>query len=80
MAKSKKRRFWYHYNIPESRRCNHTVLTIHWNDSCNPVNSIVCNVKSETHERKQQPHCVVRGWCDDVLFITQEGKTQAIVI
>ena len=64
----KLRRFSYHYNKPESNRQGRSVLTIHWHGKCHLVNSLVCNVPTETHENKQQPRCIVRGWANTVEF------------
>ena len=75
----KKRRFWFHYNKPESKKQGRTVLTVHWKGSCVQVNSIKCRVQTETHEKKSQPHCVVRGWAHNVQVfqkITYKGKSR----
>lgn len=69
----KKRRFWFHYNKPESKKQGRTVLTVHWKGSCIQVNSIKCHALTETHERKRQPHCVVRGWAHEVK-VCEHGK------
>ena len=74
-----KRRFFYHYNKPESRRQDRNVLTVHWKSQCIPVNSIVCNVPTETHDRKAQPHCVVRGWALDVEIKEKNNTKKAII-
>ena len=70
----KKRRFWFHYNKPESKKQGRPVLTVHWKGSCIPVNSIKCRVQTETHERNSQPHCVVRGWAHDVKVKSGEAE------
>lgn len=62
------RRFFYHYNKPESKRQGCNVLTLHWKGKCHLVNDIVCYAPTETHKQKRQPHCVVRGWAAEVEF------------
>ena len=52
-----KRRFWFHYNKPESAKAGRNILTVHYKDVCQPV---------ETHDKNQQPRCVLRGWCDSM--------------
>ena len=55
MTKSKKRRFWYHYNKPESKKQGRNVITVHWKDTCYPVNKVICNVPTESHDQKLSP-------------------------
>jgi len=62
----KRRRFFYHYNKPASRKAGRPVLTLHWLDKCHLVSRVVCKTETETHERKTQPCCVVRGWAKGV--------------
>jgi hypothetical protein len=69
----KSKRFFYHYNKPESKAQDCTVLTLHWEGKCHLVSGIECHVPTETHSRKQQPHCVVRGWAEHVEFNEFDG-------
>jgi hypothetical protein len=62
----KKRRFWFHYNKPESKKQGRTVLTLHWKGKCHLVNSITCSAPCETHAQRRQPRCVIRGWATEV--------------
>jgi hypothetical protein len=66
--RSGQRRFFYHYNKPESMAQGCNVLTLHWKGECHLVNDIVCYTPTETHKQKRQPHCVVRGWAAEVEF------------
>ena len=66
----KKYRFWFHYNKPESRKTGKPVMTVHYRDRCIMTNSIECNVATETHHRKRQPHIVIRGWAGSVGFMS----------
>ena len=70
---SKQRRFFFHYNKPESKAQGCSVLTLHWQGKCHLVNAVVCDVPTETHEQKRQPHCIVRGWASDVEFNNFDG-------
>ena len=73
------RRFWFHYNKPESRKQGRNVLTVHWKNACHPVNSITCGTPIETHDQKQQPRCVMRGWAKSVKFIRHDELTKAVI-
>ena len=74
-----KRRVFFHYNKPESRRQDQNVLTVHWKGECIPVNSIVCQVPTETHDRNSQPRCVVRGWAETVSIEEKDLKKIATI-
>ena len=63
------RRFFYHYNKPASKKSDRNIMTLHWKDKCHPVNGIICNVPTESHDQKRQPHCIVRGFAKNVQFI-----------
>lgn len=56
------RRFFYHYNKPLSRKSGEDWLTIHYKNSCIPVKKIICNVPTESYNRKSQPRVVIRGF------------------
>lgn len=73
------KRFFFHYNKPESKKQNKNVLTVHWQDRCVPVNSIKCAVPIETHNRKNQPYCVMRGWAKYVTITREGAKTLATI-
>lgn len=73
------RRFFFHYNKPESKKQDKNVLTVHWKNSCIPVNDIKCSVALETHSRTLQPRCVMRGWADNVTVTTRDGTTLATI-
>jgi len=74
----KKYRFWFHYNKPESRKAGKPVMTLHYRDRCLTTNSIECEVETETHRRKRQPHMVIRGWAESVGFMTQEAAVNGV--
>ena len=75
----KKRRFWFHYHKQESARQGRNVLTIHWKNKCNFVNRIRCEPQTETHNRKEQPRCVIRGWADTIDFIKENDEMVGII-
>jgi hypothetical protein len=62
-------RFWYHYNKPASLKRGRSVLTVHWKNKCILVDNIKCEVPTESHERKSQPRCIIRGYATDVVVI-----------
>ena len=37
-------------------------------NKCHQVHKIKCLVDTETHNQKQQPNCIVRGWAKQVDF------------
>ena len=76
----KKKRFWYHYNKPASKNAGRNVITVHWEGRCYPVNKVICNVPTESHDQKRQPYCIIRGWCMDVNFIPIENGALAEII
>jgi hypothetical protein len=53
--------FWFHYNKPASKAKGRNILTIHYRGKCILVEHIECWVPTETHNRKYQPRCVLRG-------------------
>ena len=79
--RSGQRRFFYHYNKPESKRQGCNVLTLHWKGKCHLVNDIVCHLPTETHKQKRQPHCVVRGWATEVihLYLKRDSGHTAVI-
>ena len=76
----KARRFFFHYNKPESRKQGRNVLTVHWQNSCIPVNNIKVNVPTESHKQKQQPNCVIRGFAESVEIIEENNEKTAIIL
>ena len=78
-TKNKPRRFFFHYNKPESRRQGRNVLTVHWKNACLPVNHLKINVPIESHTQKAQPHCVMRGFANSVEIIEENNQTTAFI-
>lgn len=74
-------RFWFHYHKEASRRFGRNKLTVHYRNVCHLVDQVVCLVPVETHNRDQQPRCVLRGWVDaDKFQITEkDGMTVAVI-
>lgn len=68
----KPKRFFYHYNKPESHKQGRNVMTLHWEDTCHMVQKVICTAGTETHNQKRQPRCIIRGWATKVYF-TQTG-------
>ncbi len=61
------RRFFFHFNKPESLRQKKTLWTVHWKGTCHITEQIICNVPSESKSNKRQPYAVMRGWASDVI-------------
>lgn len=70
--------FWFHYNKPASNKAGGPKLTVHFKKTCYIVDEIECNVKTFTHERKDQPRIVVKGKCSGVAIISGL-KTKCII-
>jgi hypothetical protein len=63
-----KTRWFVHYNKPASKRSGRNIMTLHYRDTCYLVDKIKINTPCESHERKSQPRCVIRGWASNVTF------------
>ena len=70
----KTKRFWYHYNKPESKRQGRNVLTLHYEGKCHLIHSLESHAATETHDRKAQPRCVIRGWSEGVEFLVARDE------
>lgn len=57
----KKRRFFFHYNKPQSRLAGEPRLSLHFNNQCYIIKGVNCQVQTETKNNKKQPFCVVQG-------------------
>ena len=80
MKKPAPKRWFLHYNKPESRKAGRNVLTLHWDKACHMVNHFVTvNVDSESHENKRQPRCVIRGFAKSVRFLKADGLVTAVI-
>ena len=82
MSEPRKKRFWYHYNKPESKRQGRNVLTLHYKDRCHLIHSLECKAPTETHDRKAQPRCVIRGWSRGMViqYRHKDDSYHAIII
>ena len=79
LMESKPKRFFFHYNKPESRRQGRNVLTVHWKNSCIPVNHLKIDVPIESHTQKSQPHCVMRGFAKSVEILEENNEKTAFI-
>lgn len=81
MSKPKPKRFFYHYNKPESRALGKNVITIHWEGACHLVNKIkTIGIDVESHDQKRQPRCIMRGHATSVIFAHNEDGTKTGII
>lgn len=67
----KKKRFWFHYNKPASRKRGKPQITVHWGGKCLIVDNLKCEVPTEGHIKNQQPLFVVRGWAEEIKIENQ---------
>jgi hypothetical protein len=58
----KKRRFFYHYYR------QYDCMSVHWNGQCHRVESVECQVPTETKRNNRQPKLVIRGFAKEVVF------------
>ena len=65
----KKLTFFFHYNKLASRSANSPKMTVHYKSACHIVDNIICNVPTYTHHNKRQPHVVLKGKANNILFI-----------
>ena len=79
LMENKLKRFFFHYNKPESRKQGRNVLTVHWKNSCIPVNHLKINVPIESHTQKSQPHCVMRGFANSVEILEENNQKTALI-
>lgn len=63
------KRFWFHYNKPESRNAGKPKITLHHNKTCYIIDNIICNVSTEGKINKVQPLFVMRGKCKSITII-----------
>lgn len=75
-----KKRFFFHYNKPESVRQGINVLTLHVNKTCYLVNSIKCNVPIESKNRQTQPRCVLQGFLSTLCLTKKlDGSVEGVI-
>jgi hypothetical protein len=61
--------FFFHYNKPASRSANTPKMTVHYKNICHIVDHIICDVNVHTHHNKRQPHVVLKGKANNIIFI-----------
>jgi hypothetical protein len=81
MNTPKPKRFFYHYNKPESLKRQRNVITIHWEGACRMVNKIkTIGIDVESHDQKRQPRCIMRGFAASVIIAhNPDGTTTGII-
>lgn len=53
--------FFFHYNKPATQRAGTPKMSVHWRGACHIVDNVVCNVPSQSKQRKRQPRVVMAG-------------------
>lgn len=76
MKKKNKRVFFFHYNKPASRSANAPKMTVHYKGACHLVDHIICDVSVHTHHNKHQPHVVLKGKANNIVFIEDVPSKQ----
>lgn len=64
-------KFSYYYNRVKSAEQKRTVLTVRFKNRRENVNKVVCEVPSETVNRKIRPYCVVAGNANKISIINE---------
>lgn len=62
----KPRRFFIHYNKPETQRRGKVQVSVHFKNTCYIVDNVMCNVPTEGKIGKRQPLFVMCGFAQDV--------------
>lgn len=70
MKINKKYRFFYHYYKQKNK------MSIHFRNSCNVVDDIICEVPCETKWKNSQPRLVMQGFCKEVIIIENKAYIQ----
>ena len=55
-------RFFFHY------RKSTRGMTVHFRGRCYSCIDVKCKVPCETKRNKTQPHLVLQGWCEKLIF------------
>lgn len=74
-----RKRFFFHYNKPESKRQGKVIWSVHWNKTCYLVHHIRCYTYTESKINKRQPYAVIRGM-GTVLILVGKGRESIAVI
>jgi len=69
-----KRVFFFHYNKPASRSANSPKMTVHYKGVCHIVDHIICDVCVHTHHNKKQPHVILKGKANNIIFINDAPR------
>ncbi len=56
----KKYRFFYHYYKQKGK------MSVHFRNSCQVVDNVICNVPCETKWKPTQPRLIMQGWAQCV--------------
>jgi hypothetical protein len=62
----KKKRFFFHYNKPESQRRGKPQISVHINKQCIITDNIEVLVPTEGKVNKRQPYFVMQGWANEI--------------
>jgi len=74
------RRFFFHFNKPESLRQKKILWSVHWKNTCSIVEKITCQVACESKANKRQPYAVMRGFAHNVIIVTENGVSEALIL
>lgn len=64
--KPRAKRFFIHYNKPETQRRDKVTISVHHDNKCHMVDNVVCSLPTEGKVNKRQPYFVMQGYCHDV--------------
>lgn len=73
------RRFYFHYNKPASASAGKIQMSVHFKDTCYVVDHVICKVSCDSHHQKRQPHCVMRGFANNVTVEQVNNMTYATI-
>lgn len=74
MAKLK--RFFFHYNKPESKKAGKPIISVHYDKTCFFVENIICDVATTGKINKRQPLFVITGKCSSFTIENNVARIQ----
>lgn len=75
-----KRRFFFHYNKPESAKAGTPKLSVHYKGTCFIVDHINCHVPTQSKIRSTQPRVVMQGFAEVVDIKDLDGTVVATIL
>jgi hypothetical protein len=75
----KPKRFFFHFNRPASQKAGTPKMSVHWDNSCQIVDKVVCAAPTQSKINKHQPRVVMQGTTTTVNIVNVEGVVTAFI-